>query len=73
MASAAPRLAPTTFGTATVGEALATTRSIDEPGFTEVPLSGYWLITVPGATVVETCSVEATLNSPAALRAAALA
>ena len=64
VASAAPRLLPTTFGTATVGGALATTRSIVEPGFTELPPTGLWLITVPGVAVVETCSVVMTLNSP---------
>ena len=64
VALAAPSFMPTTFGTATVGEALATTRSIVEVGLTELPPIGYWLMTVPGVRVVETCWVISTVNSP---------
>ena len=47
-----PRFLPTTFGTATVGGAFATTRFTVVPGFTELPPTGLWLITVPGVTEV---------------------
>src|SRR5580704_2455732 len=62
--SALPRLSPTTLGTAIVGDALATTRSIVAPGFSEVPPTGDWLITVPGGAVVDTSSVVLTMKPP---------
>src|ERR1700745_2109285 len=60
--SALPRFSPTTFGTAIVGGALAITRLIVAPGFSDVPPTGLWLITVLGATVLDTCCVVVTVK-----------
>jgi hypothetical protein len=43
---------PTTFGTATWGGPLETTRLTEDPLLTCVPAVGLWLITLPEATVV---------------------
>src|SRR5581483_266412 len=62
MALAAPCVLPTTFGTATVGGALATTSVTVEPLAAALPPTGSWLITVPGVVAVETWKVVSTLK-----------
>src|SRR3984885_4527283 len=49
---AAACVAPTTFGTATVGGPVETTRFTADPIATDVPASGLSLITLPDATVL---------------------
>src|ERR1700739_3410823 len=49
---AAACVLPTTFGTATCGGPLETTRLTEDPLLTCIPDVGLWLITVPEATVV---------------------
>jgi hypothetical protein len=49
---AAACVLPTTFGTATCGGPLETTRLTEDPLLTCVPAVGLWLITLPEATVV---------------------
>lgn len=47
---------PTTLGTVTGGPR-DTTRSTAEPGATDVPAAGFWLMTLPAGTEVLVCRV----------------
>src|SRR5262245_3240727 len=66
---AAACVKPTTFGTATCGGPLDTTRFTALPDATCVPAAGFWLITDPAGTVV----LEAVVIVPAVRFAAASA
>ena len=59
---APPDFLPTTFGTFTFGGACAITRLTFEPEVALVPPAGFWLSTVPGATVVELWLLVETVN-----------
>ena len=62
---AAACVRPTTFGTVTWAGPVEMTRLTEEPGDTEVPETGFWLITEPEGTVLlEACVIEPT-RSPA--------
>ena len=61
-ALAAPVVLPTTFGTATVAGALATTRVTVEPLGTDFPPTGSWPRTVLAVAVLDTWLVVVTLN-----------
>ena len=68
-AVAAACVCPTTFGTATAGGPLETTRATDDPTSTVVAAAGLWLMTMPEATVVLLANVIGAPTRPASLSA----
>ena len=64
---------PTTLGTVTGAGSEDTTRSTAEPGATEAPAAGFWLMTVPLGAVVLACWITDPTVSPAATMALAAA
>src|SRR6185369_11325780 len=60
---------PTTFGTATLGGPLETTRLTADPAFTCVPAAGLSLITLPAGTVLLAAVVTTPSTSPALVMA----
>jgi hypothetical protein len=62
---AAACVSPTTFGTATVGGPVDTTRFTADPSVTEVPAAGFSLITSPEGTVLLEAVVTVPTTSPA--------
>src|SRR5438105_229550 len=64
-AVAAACVCPTTFGTATGGRPLDTTKFIAVPTSTVSPSAGFWLMTMPAGTVVLDCCVTTPTTIPA--------
>ena len=65
--NAALWVVPTTLGTATLTAPAETTRLTEDPAVTDVPATGFELITLPDATVLLDAVVTVPITNPAPL------